>query len=314
VRRFQIAILAALMLAGLAACGSDSKDDAGSNPTTTAASNGTTATTVKAQATPIDCGGTNAYVEEIGNEGDFTPVKADTLSVVTSLPGPGFWVGSDTDPADVKSGYEYDIAKALQNAFGLANLEVRNVSFDAIQAGAAKDYDLALSQVTITCERAANVKFTRPYFFSNQGVLVKSDFDKPITTLEEAKAIKWGVQSTTTAADLLEEIGTDSPPRAYPDLTDGYTALRAGQVEAFLIDTAINLGEAANSNGELKVPSQFVTADGPDQYGALLPKDSVNGPAINAVLQELEESGELTKLAQENLTADPGTLPSINVP
>jgi polar amino acid transport system substrate-binding protein len=301
------------MLAGLAACGSSSKDS-GDSPTTTAASNGTTGTTVKAQATPIDCGGTNAYVEDVGNASDFKPVKADTLSVVTSLPGPGFWVGSDSDPSKVTSGYEYDIAKKLQEAFGLKNLDVRNVSFDAIQAGAAKDYDVALSQVTITCDRAKNVKFSRPYFFSNQGVLVKSDFDKPITTIEEAKKIKWGVQSTTTALDLLKQIGTDAEPRVYPDLTDGYTALRAGQVEAFLIDTAINLGEAANSNGQLKVPSQFITAAGPDQYGALLPKDSTNGPAINAVLKQLEESGQLTELAQKNLTADPGTLPSINVP
>ena len=308
-----VVVVTTLMLAGLAACGSSSKDS-GDSPTTTAASNGTTGTTVKAQATPIDCSGTNAYVEDVGNASDFKPVKADTLSVVTSLPGPGFWVGSDSDPSAVKSGYEYDIAKKLQEAFGLSKLEVRNVSFDAIQAGAAKDYDLALSQVTITCDRAKNVKFSRPYFFSNQGVLVKSDFDKPITTIEEAKKIKWGVQSTTTALDLLKQIGTDSEPRVYPDLTDGYTALRAGQVEAFLIDTAINLGEAANSNGQLKVPSQFITAAGPDQYGALLPKDSTNGPAINAVLQELETSGELTKLAQTNLTADPGTLPSINVP
>lgn len=301
------------MLAGLAACGSDDNSSSDS-PTTTAASNGTTATTVPAEATPIDCDGTNAYVEEIGDSTDFKPVKADTLSVVTSLPGPGFWEGSDEDPSDVTSGYEYDIAKALQNAFGLAKMEVRNVSFDAIVAGTVTDYDIALSQVTITCERAQVVKFTQPYFFSNQGALVKSDFDEPLATVDDAKKLRWGVQTATTALDLLEKIGPDTEPKSYTQLSDGYTALEAGQVDAFLIDTAINLGQAARSNGTLKVPAQFSQPGGPDQYGAILPKASTNGPAVNAVFDELQKSGELAELVQQNLTADPGTLPTIDVP
>src|ERR1051326_5454073 len=45
---------------------------------------------------------------------NFKPVVADTLSVVTSLPGPGFWEGSDTDPTKLTHGYEYDIAKCMQ--------------------------------------------------------------------------------------------------------------------------------------------------------------------------------------------------------
>ena len=81
---------------------------------------------------------------------NFKPVKADTLSVVTSLPGPGFWEGSDTDPTKVTSGYEYDIAKCMQPTFGLTKLRVRNVSFDAIVAGTVTNYDLALSQISIT--------------------------------------------------------------------------------------------------------------------------------------------------------------------
>ena len=85
---------------------------------------------------------------------NFKPVVADTLSVVTSLPGPGFWEGSDTDPTKLTSGYEYDIAKCMEEAFGLSKMTVRNVSFDAIVAGTVTNYDLALSQVSITPERA----------------------------------------------------------------------------------------------------------------------------------------------------------------
>ena len=87
---------------------------------------------------------------------------ADTLSVVTSLPGPGFWEGSDTDPTKLTSGYEYDIAKCMQKMFGLSqSFNVRNVSFDAIVAGTVTNYDLALSQVSITPERAKVVVVLR---------------------------------------------------------------------------------------------------------------------------------------------------------
>src|SRR4051812_33111923 len=118
------------MAVGLAACGSSSKSSSGSS-TTAASSNTSTPTTVKPPP-PVDCSGTPAAAATITQTSDFKPVKADTLSVVTSLPGPGFWEGSDSDPAKVTSGYEYDIAKQLQQTFGLKNLDVRNVSFDAI--------------------------------------------------------------------------------------------------------------------------------------------------------------------------------------
>jgi polar amino acid transport system substrate-binding protein len=294
------------------ACGSSSKSSSSSTNTTVAP----TATTVpQAAPQPIKCNGQDAGITEVGNASDFKPVTADTLTVVTSLPGPGFWEGSDSDPSKVTSGYEYDIANKLKDAFGLHKLVVRNESFDAIVAGTVKGFDLALTQSSITCDRAKVVKFSLPYFFSNQGILVKKDFNKPIATVADAQKLLWGVESTTTALDLLNnKIHPTQQPRQYPQLADGFTALQAGQVDAFLIDTAIVLGEAARSHGQLVVPAQFLQPGGPDQYGAILPKDSTNGPAINAVFKQLQDSGQLDQLAVKNLTANPATLPSITVP
>lgn len=313
-RKFAIMAAATLMAVGVAACGSSSKPE--SSGTTTTVAGGTTSPTT-ASSTPttqakIDCNGTSAFVTDIGSPSDFKPVTADTLTVVTSLPGPGFWVGSDSDPAKVTSGYEYDIAKAMQQAFGLKNFVVRNENFDAITAGTVTKYDLALSQVTITCDRAKAVKFSIPYFQSNQGILVNAG--DSITTLDEAKKAQWGVQTSTTAIDLLNKIKPDKQPKVFQSLSDAYAALQAKQIDAVLIDTAINLGEAAASNGKFVVSAQFAQTGGPDQYGAILPKDSTNGPAINAVLKNLADSGQLSALAKKDLTADPGTLPTITIP
>jgi polar amino acid transport system substrate-binding protein len=304
VRKFAALVAVAALTAGLAACGGDDDDDAsGSDATTTSAADG-----------GGECSGPqDAYVTDVGNVEDFTPINEDTLTVVTSLPGPGFWEGSDDDPTAVNSGFEYDLAHAMREAFGLANLEVRNESFDAIVAGTVTDYDIALSQVSITCERAQVVDFTEPYFESNQGVLIAADSGVSVSTVDEARAIRWGVQTGTTAIDLLDTLGPDEEPAVYQQLPDAYTALEAGQVDAVLIDTAINLGQAARSGGRLEVVSQFEQPGGPDQYGGLLPDGSDDAGAFNAVLQELKSSGTLDQLTEENLTTTPDDLPVITL-
>jgi polar amino acid transport system substrate-binding protein len=291
-RKLGIIGTAVAIAVGLAACGSSS-------------SSGTKATSSSSSPSNSTCGAVPA-----GAAG-FKPVVADTLSVVTSLPGPGFWEGSDTDPTKLTSGYEYDIAKCMEADFGLHKMVVRNVSFDAIVAGTVTNYDIALSQVSITPERAKVVSFSTSYFQSQQGILMKAG--KSITTLAEAKTANWGIQTATTAQDLLTKIGAKNV-HTYQSLADAYTALQADQVDAILIDTAINLGEAARSNGALHVTAQFAQPDGPDKYGAILPKGSANLAPVNAVFKALTDGGQLSKLVIKDLTADPGTIPLIQVP
>ncbi len=245
--------------------------------------------------------------------GAFTPVKADTLTVVTSLPGPGFWEGSDSDPSKIRSGYEYDLAKAFQAKLCMSHLVVRNESFDAIVGGQVNDYDISLSQVSITDKRKKVVDFTQSYFESQQGVLIKKGSNVTVTTLAEAKKIQWGVQTGTTALDLLNLIKPDKRPQVFQQLPDTYTALDAGQVDAVMIDTAINLGEAARSKGAFEVVSQFAQPSGPDQYGAIVPKGSKNLPTFDKVLATLKSDGSLAALAKKDLTTDPGSLPTISV-
>ena len=74
-----------------------------------------------------------------------------------------------------------------------------NVAWDALVAGQTKNYDLALSQSTITDERKKVVDFSVPYFSSDIGVLVKKG-----TAVDGAsiKGLRIGVQQATTGADL----------------------------------------------------------------------------------------------------------------
>jgi polar amino acid transport system substrate-binding protein len=276
-RKLGAVLLAGALAAGLVACGDDDDD---------AATEGTDETTAPATG-----------------DADFTPVTEDTLTVVTSLPAPGFWNGDD--PAAITGGYEYDIALALQEGLGMADLEVVNVSFDQLVAAQVGDFDVALSQVTITDERREVVDFTEPYFASDQGVLVAAGTE--VATVEDAKALQWGVQSGTTGLDYVTDVlQPEQEAQVFQELPAGFAALEAGQVDAFMMDTAIVLAQASESGGAQEVAAQFKTGE---EYGGILPKGSPNADAINAILDDLEADGSLSEFAEEWLGGDPSAVP-----
>jgi polar amino acid transport system substrate-binding protein len=279
IRKVGAILLAGALVTGLTACGGDDDDEDGGEAGTTAPEAGDT---------------------------EFTPVTDDTLTVVTSLPAPGFWNGDD--PSAITGGYEYEIAQAMQERLNLGDLEVVNVSFDQLVAGQVGDFDVALSQVTITEEREEVVDFTDPYFESDQGVIVQTGTE--VATVEDAQALQWGVQSGTTGADYVADVlQPEQEAQVFQDLAAGFAALQAGQVDAFMMDTAIVLSQAAESGGEQEVVAQFTTGE---EYGGILPEGSAgsaNADAINGILAELEEDGSLSDFAVEWLGGDPEAIP-----
>jgi ABC-type amino acid transport substrate-binding protein len=95
------------------------------------------------------------------------PANPGVLTVETSLPSPGWWNG-DT-PDTIKDGYEYCLAENIAYRAGLDSVKVLNVAFDALVAGRTKDYDIALSSVSISEPRKKVVDFSVPYFNSDIG-------------------------------------------------------------------------------------------------------------------------------------------------
>ena len=102
----------------------------------------------------VACGG-------LGSAGTFTPRTPGTLTVATAqVPDPGFWSGTAAHPS---GGLEYELARALAARFGLARTKVIVVPFARLVAGDLGGADLALSDITVTAERAEHVSFSTPY-------------------------------------------------------------------------------------------------------------------------------------------------------
>jgi polar amino acid transport system substrate-binding protein len=260
-----------------------------------------------------DRGSDGAAAASGGDTVDCQPVEAGKLSVITSLPGPNFFGTGEEDPDAIHSGIEYDLATAIAAKCGL-EMSFRNEGFDAIVAGqiAADSYDIAFSQVTITGDRDKVVDFSVPYFKSDQGILVHKG--TKVSSFGDLAKMKVGVQSSTTAEYYFLEVPEwklDSDPQSFQDLISAYAALDAGQIDAVVIDTPINLGQASKSNGELEVAGQISTGE---EYGAIYPEGSPKKPIFDGIIQELVDDGTVTGFIEAYLGGDPATVPFVELP
>jgi len=295
--RLIVGLLATGLLA--TACGDNTKTPAASNtaaPATTTASAGTAAPA----SSGVDC----------------KPVKAGVLSVVTSLPGPNFWgtTKGEEDPDLIKSGIEYDLANKIAEKCGL-KMTFRNENFDAIVAGQIdpKSYDIVISQVTITPERAKVVDFSVAYFKADQGLLVNKG--TTVKTWDDVKKLTVGVQASTTAEAYISEGGKPGwqlpSIKSFPDLASAYAALSAGTIDAVMIDTPINLGQAAQSSGKEEVVGQLKTGD---EYGAIYGKGTGEKAIFDPIIQGFIDDGTVNALIAKYLGGDPSKVPFIDVP
>ena len=236
----------------------------------------------------------------------FTPAKAGQLTVEVNLPAAAWWNG-DT-PDSIKDGYEYCMAANIAYRAGLDKVAVVNVAWDALVAGQTKDFDLSLSEISITPERKKVVDFSIPYFNSDIGVLAKKGSNIDSASM---KNLRIGVQQATTGADFVhDKLKPTKPEKVFADTPGMFTALMAGQIDAAMTDTAIVLGQAAASSGALVVVGQYSTGE---TYGALYPKGSANGATIDKIIQSLKDDGTLAKLSAKYLAqawgADPTKIP-----
>jgi polar amino acid transport system substrate-binding protein len=247
---------------------------------------------------------------------DCKPVKAGVLSVVTSLPGPNFWgtTAQEVDPDKISSGIEFDMANMIAQWCGLT-MEFRNEGFEAIVAGQVDptSYDIVLSQVTITDDRAKVVDFSVGYFKSDQGLLVNTG--TAVASWDDMKKLSIGVQQSTTAEFYVTSGEVPGwkldNVKSFPDLTSAYAALNAGQVDGVLIDTPINLGQATQSGGKQEVVAQFKTGE---EYGAIFGKGNGKKAIYDPIIQGLIDDGSINALIAKYLGGDPSTVPFVEVP
>jgi len=238
-------------------------------------------------------------------------VADGVLTIATGNPAYFPWV-IDDNPASGQ-GFEAAVAYSLAEHMGFGNDQVAwiRTSFDqAIQPG-AKDYDLNMQQYSITEERKQTIDFSAPYYTAAAAVLVRQPtIDAGATaTLASLKNLKWGAGAGTTAGGLIADlIGPDAQTLLYDDNADVTEALKAGQIDAALLDLPSALFTAAVLLDDGAVLGQFAPdASGDlDQFGAVMEKDSALKPCVDAALEAMVADGSLASIEAEWLQGATG--------
>jgi len=221
-------------------------------------------------------------------------ITPDTLTVATELPAPPFWNGDDYN--SLTGGFEVDFSKEMAKRLGINNVKFVEMPFAGLVAGQQCPCDIDFSQVTITPERSKVVQFTEPYFDANQGVLARKGIT--VASLDDAKKLRWGAQLNTTATTFLaDKIQPATEARIFDRTVDAFQALKAGQIDAVLLDTSIVLGAVdAGQVGDAEVVGQFKTGE---VYGAVVNKDSKNLEAFNTAIKAMVQDGTRDKLFKQ---------------
>jgi polar amino acid transport system substrate-binding protein len=240
-------------------------------------------------------------------------LQPGVLTVGVSMPSPGFQVGAVSGHSVVFArGLEIDLANALAARLGIPRVVFyQEPQFPRLIAGGPKPWDIALGEVTITPERAADITFSVPYMEADQGVLLRRGLPSTPKTIAQLSRLKLCSQAATTSATVIAtRVKPVKPAKLYGNTTLMLNALQAGRrCDAVVYDAAI----LATLRAE--VPLRYGpiagTIDTGENYGVVLPKDSVLQPVIDQALDGLMTNGALTTITRRWLSTDLTKLPTL---
>lgn len=215
------------------------------------------------------------------------------------------------DAPESGEGFEAAIAYAVAEQLGFDADDVVWVrtTFDAAIAPGPKEFDFNLQQFTITDERQESVDFSTPYYSTPQAVItIDSSPIADASSIADLKDAVLGAQTGTTSLQVIEQtIQPTTPAQVFNSNDDAKAALQSGQVDGIVVDlpTAFYLTGVELDGGVLI--GQLPASEGiSDEWGLLLPKDSVLTADVTAAVDALREDGTLDEIASEWLGADAG--------
>jgi len=214
----------------------------------------------------------------------------ETLKVGSDIPYPPFEQGKKGS----YTGFDVELMEAVGKEIE-REPEFIDSSFETIFRDLAQEkFEAVMSAATITEERGKVVDFSLPYYLSEQAILVKEGSE--ITGLSDLKGKVVGAQQGTTGLELGKEKAEAGELRPFPEGPDADNALKAGTVEAVIIDAPVAKQQAEELGGiEIveKVPTE-------ETYGIAIAKGNTELlEGVNEGLKMAIEDGSYAKVYEK---------------
>jgi polar amino acid transport system substrate-binding protein len=223
--------------------------------------------------------------------------KQEAIRVATDATWPPFEI-LDEETKEIV-GFDIDMMTAIAEKEGM-DIEFENVPWDALLAGMAQcQYDVAISAMTITEDRAKEFAFSNPYFEAGQIVTVAVD-DTEINSKDDLVGKKVGAQLGTTGAIEIENMeGVELA--AYDTVDLAFLDVMSGQIDAVIADNPLALGFVGQYPDKLKSVGPVFTDE---NYGIAVCKEKTDlVEQINSGLAAIQADGTVDELVQKWLAA-----------
>ena len=273
-----LAAAGAMAAFGIAGCSNDEAATTGSTPA-------------------ADTGSAEA---DTSSDGELTLFESGKLTFATSPDYPPFENLEDGEYV----GLDMDLGRAIADYLGLECVYT-NIDFDGIIPAivAGGQADAGLSGISITPEREEQVLFTDPYYIDNQAVAVMSD-NTEITEDNAAEALNneavtIAVQSGSTGADFAAENFPNAEQLPFPNFTDAFAAVQAGQADAVCGNKAVVDQMLAGAYSD---EHTVLTSATGEEYAIAVSQDNPDlVDAMNEAIAALTEDGTLDEIIANNM-------------
>jgi polar amino acid transport system substrate-binding protein len=213
------------------------------------------------------------------------------------------------------TGYDVALARLIGERLGV-EVEFNDMAFDglggALQVG---QIDAAIAAISITDERRQSADFSNLYFVSEGAALARAGEGIQIDSIEDLAPYRVAVQDGSVYQTWLEEeaVATGLLPAdhllAYVEAGQAVTDLRAGLVDVAIADL-LPLEVAARDEG-LEIAGQGLNRQ---RFAVALARGSTLLSPINEALFDLQNEGELARLAEEYLNLEDDELAPLPEP
>ncbi|MDR5683616.1 MAG: basic amino acid ABC transporter substrate-binding protein [Armatimonadota bacterium] len=228
--------------------------------------------------------------------GQLPDLGGRTIRVATDATYPPFEM---LDAEKNLIGFDIDLINEICNLVN-CRPQIQSVAWEGVLAGVEKgDFDVAISGITITEQRAEKVDFTEPYTEIGQVVMVREDETRiggADDLSDKVVAVQIGTTNDQLATEMQKE-GKIRDVRRYRTFDLAVQALMNRDVDAVIIDSVAGQGYMGTNPGRLKTVGEMMTSE---QLGIVVRKGNPElVDAFNAALRTLRENGRLDELKRK---------------